>query len=306
MSIIKSKRRRPESLGYNSWMSMLFGTDTATVAPGTNCYRPLGLNMKFTHMSYVIAGTSPSSIAGILNIASSRIATAPITNTSYGYFDFGGTFAVGDTVTLSVGGTVYKPFVVSAREAGNNTVLARHFTAYLNSVATASANGSVLFSSSWIANSLGVEVVIQPLVYNATAYAYSVTLGTSAGTVTAGGATMVAGTGVQTAFTQPPADQTAIGIVPSGVAASGDRLFPVDIILPTFTAQATGLSGTVYATKNFDAIWGKNTTISLTVANNGPVGNAHLLVELFGVPVDNQPMQPESSNGIFLPSSLTL
>lgn len=302
MSIIKSKRRRPESLGYNSWLTIPFGGGSFSYGTGLtigNSYtNPLGLNSKFTHLSYTVQGTSPGGISAVVNIRSGALTTAPATNTSYGYFDLGGTFAVGDTITVSISSVPYVPFTVSAREAGNNTALAANLTAALNRDPS--------FSALWVANSLGAEIVLQPLVYDAVTYTYSVAVHSTAGTATPGGAVMVAGTGTQAAYPALIQDQTQNGTVPSAVAPAGAALFPVDIIIPTFSSDATGRTGSIYATHNFDCIWGSNSSISLTLVNNGPISALDIVAQLYGVPVDNQPMLPQSSNGLFYPEPLIL
>jgi hypothetical protein len=258
MSIIKSKRRRPSSLGYNSWSSIQFGNENALVTPGTVYAQPLGLNYKFTHLTYgIYQPTLTPGITGVINVRSgSSNFAVPTINTSYGYFDIGGTYAAGDKLTLTLSSV---PFVytVTGRDT-TKTILLGNMAAALNS--------NPLFNSTWICNTLGVEMVIQPLAYNTTTYVYSIAVQSAAGTATAGGAVMVAGSG-----------------------------------LPTFTAQAGHLTGTVFATKNFDAIWPANSSVVLTSTNNGPIGAWGGLVTLYGVPVDNHIMQPQAANGIFLP-----
>lgn len=91
---------------------------------------------------------------------------------------------------------------------------------------------------------------------------------------------------------QPPSDQTDQGIEPSATAIPTDALFPIDIILPTFTVLNGGLAGSVFANANFDAIWPINSSLSFTVSS-GPVDIGSFAgVTLYGVPVDNHRFLP--------------
>lgn len=282
---ISSKSRTPKSLCYNSWFPFQF----PALAPGNPTqYVSLGLNHKFTHLAYTI--DPPGFTAGMnesINIVSG-IPVAPSHNTSYGWVDLGGTFAAGDTITVTVAGTSYV-FKVSARDNTLQKVAAALVSFLMR---------NLVFSASFIANSLGLEFVIQPLVYNAVTYPYSVLVVSAAGTATAGGANMVAGTGVFASPSQPITDQTQNGIIPSPTAVTDNALFPVDIILPTFAAGQAGKSGVVYAYRNYDAIFPSASAVSLTQSTTSEGGGGGAFT-LYSVPMDNHPMQPEEANTSF-------
>jgi len=310
MSNIQAKNRNPKGLGYNSWTPISYLTP---VGPGGGPFpASLGLNMKFTHLSYSLISAPAVGLTGVVNLVSGYTAAdsvaPPALNTSYGWADFAGVFAAGETITLTIGTEIpysynqLLPFVytVTTRDLTLEEVVA-DFTTFLNY--NPLFNGSMVapyapsefFGGAYIANSLGTEMVFQPLTYDAVTPLYTFTTNSLHGTVTAGGAAMVAGTGGPNPNTVPILDQTDGNppMVPSAVAIPGDALFPVDIIIPTFNASQAFISGSIYATAYHDAIFAANSAVTLTfVFNGGTSPTASFVVTVYGTPVDNHPQQP--------------
>ncbi len=311
MSNIKAKNRNPNGLGYNSWSAIPLGVDVPS---------PLGLNSKFTHLTYTLTGALTVGLANIVNVVSGNIATNPAVNTSYGFADFAGTFVPGETITLTIGTEVpfsynqLLPFVytVTSRDLTLEQLVA-DFVSFLNY--NDRFNGtdvvpfapSEFFGGAYIANSLGSEMVFQPLSYTIVTTPYTITTNSHLGTVTAGGADMVAGTGGPNPVTVPILDQTDGNppMVPSATAIAGNGLFPVDIILPTFNASQALLTGSVYAYRNHDAIFPANSAITLTNSSSSAVPDAFVAV-LYGTPVDNHPQMPAESAHHFKFDQFTL
>jgi hypothetical protein len=135
---------------------------------------------------------------------------------------------------------------------------------------------------------------MQPLTYLPVVptYTVSTTSAPGAGTITAGGPAFVAGVGGGALPPQPISDQTSQGIEPSATAIVGDALFPVDIILPTFSALNGGLVGSIFANANFDAIWPINSILSFTTSSGTPGAASFIGLNLYGVPYDNHRFLP--------------
>lgn len=303
MSILRAKDRTPSVVRYNSFFAVPFSTGTASgLVSGATSYAPLGLNAKFTHVAYtVMPGYTVGS--GNLNVASGYLATGsiPTGKSSYGWLKLAGTYALNDSVTVTLAGISY-PHSVTVRNVGSLQQLAASIAGAIN--------GNQAASKLYVANSLGAEVVIQTLVYSTATPTFAVAVSSTSGTVTTSGANMIAGV-AGTLPTQPPADSTgtpnpSTGLiqVPSIAAAAGNCLFPVDMILPLFTTGHAGETGTIYARKNYDAIFpGPSTLSAYTVAG---AGSATVALAAYGVPVDNNPTKPQDSNGIFVPSQFIL
>jgi len=223
---------------------------------------------------------------------------------SYAYLTLGGTFVTGDKITVSILGIPYV-YTVSARGVSLQYIGQALTTSFnrqtLNSTAAGIFPG---FNTLYRANSLGAEVVIQTLAYSTATPSFTVSTNSVAGTVTASGATMVAG--VAGALPGVPAsDTTSIGIVPSQVGAVGTALFPVDIVLPLFNASQADLGGTIYAIENFDVNWPTLAEMTLRITADGVVAGG-LNVILWGVPNDISPMMPEEANTAFHLSQIIL
>lgn len=280
---IQAKEGNGQALRYNCWTPIRFG---AGVPAGANLFAPLGLNHKFMMLSYCLTGASiTAGISFSVNVRSGIVTTNPVYNTSYGYFDLAGTYIPNDQITLNLAGVLYK-FSVTTRNGASNTTLAASIAASLNA--------NVAFNVGYIANSLGAEVVIQPLTYAAVTPAYSVSTTSTAGngTITAGGATFVAATGSGTLPTMAPGDNSSYQGRPSIVASPGNTLFPVDIILPTFSTAQAGLTGSVYASAGYDSIFPANSAVTLTIANPTGEQTDAAIFTLMGVPIDNHDYLP--------------
>lgn len=288
--IISAKQGNYQALGYNSWSHLDFGTQAAPISGGNPVpFIPLGLNYKFTHLAYTVNnGFYAAGLNLVVNLRSGVVA-APVFNTSYGFFDLTGTFLPREKITLTVGGHVYQ-YTVNAR-ANTLAKVAAQMTFVLNTAPAPNAT-TPAFNTLYIANSLGAEVVIQPLSYAAVTTAYSLAVTSAAGHATAGGANMVVAVGSGTLPSQPVSDQTSQGISPSATAVAGNALFPVDIILPTFVAGQAGKTGTVFAHANFDAIWPINSTLTLTTVDNGSIQGVGGIFSLYGAPIDNHRYLP--------------
>jgi hypothetical protein len=283
---IKAKEGNFQALLYSAWAPLPVITNMV-----------LGLNYKFTHLAYVI---TPPLVAGLsfsVNIESGYVIVDPANYTSYGYFDLAGVFVEagangfgGDKIEI-----ILEDWVTSTLHHYRYTVTSRYPTlATLAAFIANELNQDPRFNVSYIANSLGGEVVMQPLTYTPVtpSYTVSTTSAPGAGTITAGGATFVPGVGGGTLPPQPISDQTSQGIEPSATAIVGDTLFPVDIILPTFTTLNGGLTGTIFANANFDAIWPINSSLTFTTSSITPGASSFAAVALYGVPVDNHRFLP--------------
>jgi hypothetical protein len=308
MSIqIRAKECNPQALLYGAWDSLQFqpmivpaAAQTSDVVQGII---PLGLNFKITHISYVMsnwevvppaAPTGGHFVAGklALNVVSGVAAYEGAgAASSYAYLTLGGTFLVGDKITITIAGVPYV-YTVSGRAAVDLTHVGAHLAESLNLQAMMGVNPA--FNTLYRANSLGVEVVIQTLVYSAATPAFAVSTNSVAGTVLASGAAMVAG--VAGAVPEsPPLDTTNQGITPSLTADPGDALFPVDIVLPLFAAGQDDVVGEVYALESFDAFWPTGTELTLRITADGVVAGG-LNVILWGVPYDLHYYLPGSSS----------
>ena len=146
MSIIKSKRRRPESLGYNSWMPLAFPVITlaASTAPTTVEARiPLALNVKIVAVSYVLSGSLAGGTSFNIALGAGSYETAG--SSAFGGSTLGGTFAAGDQVIFVIGGVSYT-FNVTARTAGSLVKLASGIARSINK--NAALNGTYIASQS--------------------------------------------------------------------------------------------------------------------------------------------------------------
>jgi len=283
---IKAKEGNFQALLYSAWAPLTILTNQI-----------LGLNYKFTHLSYAITPPLAPGLAFSVNIYSGYVAVEPANYTSYGYFDLAGVFVEagangfgGDKITIML-----EDWVSSIIYTYTYTVTSRYPTlAQLAAFITNELNQDPRFNVSYIANSLGAEVVMQPLTYLPVVptYTVSTTSAVGAGTITAGGAAFVPGVGGGALPPQPISDQTSQGIEPSATAIVGDALFPVDIILPTFSALNGGITGSIFANANFDAIWPINSILSFTASSAIVTAAAFLGLNLYGVPVDNHRFLP--------------
>ncbi len=281
---IKAKEGNFQALLYSAWAPIPIISNVV-----------LGLNYKFTHLSYLITPPLTAGLTFSINIYSGFVTVDPTNYTSYGYFDLAGTFVEagangfgGDKITIML-----EDWVTSTINTYTYIVTSRYPTlATLAAFICNELNQDPRFNVSYIANSLGAEVVMQPLTYTAVTPSYTVSTTSVTGTVTAGGATFVAGVGGGALPTQPISDQTSQGIEPSATAIVGDALFPVDIILPTFTALNGGITGSIFANANFDAIWPINSSLTLTASSGVPGVASFAAVALYGVPVDNHRFLP--------------
>lgn len=297
MSVIRSKRRRPSSLGYNSWVSLPFSLQSAAgIVTPSAYYVTLPLNFKIMALTYCLDVVTPGTLF-VNMISGTNVAGYEGTGaqSSYGYLNLGGTFVAGDVITVTVAGVSYS-VTLNARTVKSLQVTANALTSGLNN--------NLAFSALYRANSCSSEVVIQTLSYSTATPTFAVSTTSAAGTVTASGANMVAG--VAGALpTTPVADQTQLGIVPSGTAVANNALFPVDILIPAFASGGNQIGGVIYATENFDAIWPAGSIIT-AIGNQPGSGSFHGDFAVWGVPVDNHPMMPEEANTGFKVSPFIL
>ena len=283
---LMAKEGNFQALLYSAWAPLTILTNQI-----------LGLNYKFTHLSYAITPPLAPGLTFSVNVYSGYVAVDPVNYTSYGYFDLAGVFVEagangfgGDKITIML-----EDWVSSIIYTYTYTVTSRYPTlAQLAAFITNELNQDPRFNVSYIANSLGAEVVMQPLTYLPVVptYTVSTTSAPGAGTITAGGPAFVAGVGGGALPPQPISDQTSQGIEPSATAIVGDALFPVDIILPTFSALNGGLVGSIFANANFDAIWPINSILSFTTSSGIVSAAAFIGLNLYGVPVDNHRFLP--------------
>lgn len=294
MSVVNAKDRSPKSLRYNCWMMLPFlKSGQPAISTSTGAYLGLGLNMKFTHVVYTVLPAYTPGGAGALNVASGYVADSDIPGapqSSFAWAKIASTFSLNDSITITVAGQPYT-YQINSRSVGSLQKVMAGVAAMLNA--------NAVFSASYLANSLGAELVVQTLAYSTATPAFAASVSSATGTISVSGATMTAGVAA-TLPTQPPPDQTAIGFVPSATAVAGNRLFPCDVVLPLFTAGHDGETGTIYARKNFDAIWPAASTMTAYLTNGAD--GATISTLLCGVPVDNAPTRPQDSNGIFVPS----
>jgi hypothetical protein len=301
MSIIKSKRRRPESLGYNSWAPIivespgnLTGVTNSSVIQIESI--PLGLNYKVTHISYVLTNGLTSTGDLKINIVSGAGSYEGLAAVSpSARLTLGGTFVPGDKIVVTIGGAQIS-HTFTTRTAPNLTLMAASLANSLNY--------DPLFNTTYIANSLGPVVVYQQIAYTTATPTFAASTNSVAGTVTVSSATLVGGV-AGTNPTQPILDQTQIGIVPSGTVVTGDALFPADIVLATTVGIPQNQVGLIYAVKNFDAIWPAGSLMTLRAEGIAPpAGTIHVIV--WGVPVDLHIGMPAEANQGFRISQFVL
>jgi hypothetical protein len=318
IKLIQSKSRMPESLQYNAWAPLSFqpiqvnspsGVRASTLIQGI---KPLGLNYKITHISYVMSDWVNAGLPTSGTFAAGKLAMNIVSGvgayegagaaSSYAYITLSGTFAANDKITITIAGVPYV-YTVNARVAGSLQTVAAGLTDFLN---RQSLNGNFFgFNTLYRANSLGAEIVIQTLAYSTATPTFTVAVMTSAtGAAVASGATMIAGIAGALPVA-PVSDTTNLGIVPSQVAAVGTALFPVDIVLPLFAGSQADVVGTVYALENFDANWPTLAEMTLRFTADGVVAGG-LEVILWGVPNDVHPMQPEEAATAFHLSQIVL
>ena len=319
--LIQAKNRMPDSLQYNAWAPLSFqpvivpaGVQTSAAIQAN---KPLGLNYKITHISYVMsnfytlppaAPTGAHFAAGkmTLNLASGIGAYEGAgAASSYAYFTLGGTFLTNDKITVTILGIAYT-FTVSGRDSSLQLV-GQAFASSMNSQTLDTVTPYIYpgFNTLYRANSLGAEVVIQTLAYSTATPSITVSTTSVAGTVTLGsGATMVAGVAGALPGV-PQTDTTPIGIVPSSVAAAGTAVFPVNIVLPLFAAGQADLVGTIYALENFDANWPTLAEMTLRMTTDAVVAGG-LSVTIWGVPNDIHPDQTAESASAFKLAQLVL
>lgn len=305
----KAKGRHPNYIGYNNWMALPFqpvALAANMVTSAVSAVLPLGLHMKFTHLSVFLdqSGTTPVTEAVRVNVVSGMGAYETGTP-SYGGFLLGGTFAAqtgvlyGETVTLTIGGLVFV-YPVTTRVTGSLTAMAADIADYLNTRASTLPNmGGTLFGSLYRAAAYGPYVSFSPLLATAQTTAYTVATNSAAGTVTAQAGTLVAGA-AGSAPVPATSDTTYIGLVPSTVASAGQALFAVDQTILTDAAQVSTI-GNFYALDTYDSVFSSRSVITLRVAT-GTIEAGILRAVLYGMPQDIRPMEPQESNGVFRPA----
>jgi hypothetical protein len=319
--LIQAKNRMPDSLQYNAWEALdgisLIVPASAQTSAAVQAIKPLGLNYKITHISYVMSNFYSATYAAVptgghfaagkmsLNIASGIGAYEGAgAASSYAYLTLGGTFLVNDKITITILGIAYT-FTVGGRDT-TLQLIGQALASNLNSQIIDTVTPYVYpgFNTLYRANSLGAEVVIQTLAYSTATPSFSVSTTSVAGTVTASGATMVAGVAGALPGV-PQTDTTPIGIVPSLVAAAGTAVFPVNIVLPLFAAGQADVCGTIYALENFDANWPTLAEMTLRFTTDGTVAGGLNLV-IWGVPNDIHPDQTGESASAFKLAQLVL
>lgn len=293
MSIqIRAKECNPQVLLYGAWAPISLSTvtvpATAQTSTAIQAIKPLGLNYKITHISYVMSNfevippavpTGGHFVAGKLglNIVSGVAAYEGAgAASSYAYVTLAGVYNPGDVVAVVIAGVSYKGPVASTRNAVNLTTFA--------SAMASSLNSNPAFSLLYRANSLGAEFVIQTKAYSVATPTFSVSTTSTTGTATASGANMVAGVAGALPVL-PVLDTTNQGITPSLTAVPGNAMFPVDIVLPLFNTSQADVVGEVFAIESYDAFWPMGTGLTLRLTADGVVAGG-LSVTLWGVPED--------------------
>jgi hypothetical protein len=292
----------PQAVGYNQLIAIPFDTVTlgASIAPSTVSARvPLGINVKIMSVSYVFSGTVAGSTAMNVSLGSASYETAG--SAPFVTATFGGTWLVGDTYNLIVGG-VSQQFLITSR-----TATATAYTANNNLVAADAAetiNRLQPFGPGYYAYADKLILYIVAIAYNTAgnSVTFSRTLGSTSGTVTVSGGTFTGGT-AGTLPTMPVLANSPLPIQGQHIpplAAPGTALFPVDLPLNAIINQP-GVLYPVNPIAQFDAIWPAGNELTLRLnTSSGATGN--LKVILWAVPFDANPLSPQNKNTYFTPA----
>ena len=294
MQVTNGRARSNASIRYNSLTSLRFPTVAlGSSQPSTTVQSriPLGLNFKIMSVSYVLSGvTTGASLALNVTLGTGSYETAGAAPTDY--FTIGGTYANGDTITVTLGGVSYT-YTVNAEIAGNNAAIVQHFASAINR--------NQPFASTVFASAQGLSVVISLVAYSTATSTFTVSKNSTSGTVTANAANLSGGaTGVLPA--QPVIDNP-LQTAPFNIAASGTALFPIDTPILLTNDQP----GVLYTklNNNFDAIWPSFSELTLrTITGTSMTGNLDVI--LWGVPYDVNPFAPQDRVSSFLPGPRTI
>lgn len=298
MQKITGKSSGPvNSVGYGSLIAVPFPAVTvgvSQVGTAVQARIPLGLNLKIMAVSFVMGGGSTGSVKmNIVQGAGSyeTAGSAPVAGTV-----LSGTWAVGDVFSITVG-SITKNFTVTSRTAGNNALLAGVTAEEINRFGTFNTA-----STRFYCYSMGGLLAFSEIAYgtagNSIAFGSAV-VSSSAGVTSPSGATFSGGA-AGTLPVMPPLDNSPVPAPPiPPLAADGNALFPVDLILLAADDNPSVLYPVVPG--NFEAIWPSGHELTLRLITDGSAAGT-LNVVLWAMPVDANSTNPQNKVTWFQPA----
>ena len=294
MQVTNGRNRSNASIRYNCLTALRFPTVTLAASQASTVVQarlPLGVNFKVMSVSAVLSGSLAGSQLAI-NIVSGAGLTGNTGSAPWGYVTIGGTYAIGDTITISLAGVPFT-YTVNANNVNSDYAIAQQIAAAINLAQP--------FASQVFASGQGTLVVLALVAYNTTTPTLTASVNSAAGTAVASGATLTSGA----AGTLPgqPVIDNPLQTAPFNVAATGTTLFPIDAPLFLVTDVPTVLYPTL--NNNFDAIWPSFSELTLRT-KTGTLVTGNLEVILWGVPYDVNPFMPQAATQAFTPGPQTI
>ena len=294
MQVTNGRNRSNASIRYNCLTPLSFPTVALAASQASTVIqarRALGANFKIMAVSYVLSGSLTGTNLAV-NVVSGVGAyeTAGASPTDFAVI--GGTYAINDTISITLGTATYT-YIVNSESYTSNAVIAQRMAAAINRIQP--------FAVQVLATVQGVGLLISLVAYSTATTSFSVSKVSASGTVTANAATLTGGAS-GTLPAQPVID-SPLQTAPFNIAAANTALFPINVPI-NITADVPSVLYPVI-NNNFDAIWPSYSTLTLrTVTGTGIAGN--LDVTLWGVPYDVNPFAPQDRVQSFLPGPRTI